>query len=111
MTRKRNDHYDRDAVLDDLRDGLPYAQIMFRHDIARQTVSRLAIKHGLRRNPGGPNKGPEVACNGCGDRTWSPLGLCPPCQIELGGAADEALAGGAWVLDPRRRIQVWEAAS
>lgn len=104
----RNIHYDRDAILEAIRDGQTYGEISAAHNVSRQVISRLAITHGLRRQD---NRGPERACDGCGIRIWGDKALCKPCQdFYIEPPAPEELPG-AWVIDLRRRVVVHREAS
>ena len=92
----------RAAILDDLRDGLRYDDIMERHSVSRSLVSRLAVDNGLRRNR-------RVArrCAECKAPVYAG-DLCRGCNAQTARLeSPEALSGGRWVLDPARRIQVW----
>lgn len=49
-------------------------------------------------------RGRRVRCQECGRRQGE-SGTCENCRY------DHPLTGGQWVLDPRRRIQIWDVAS
>lgn len=79
---------DRDAIVADYRDGLRVNLIAERHAVSPETVRRYARDAGV-----------SSRLNTCRCRTDH---VCDNCAAEI------PLTGGAWVLDPVRRVQVWE---
>jgi hypothetical protein len=79
---------DRDAILADYAEGLHVRVIAEKHGVSKTTVSRYARHAEMtgRTNPG---------CRCRSDY------LCANCKFDI------PLTGGAWVLDPRRRVLVW----
>lgn len=91
----RNDNYDAAAILDDLRESSdPYKAIARRHDVSPQTVSKIAIAHGLRRRDG--VRGAARAGN-----HWT---LRSTTYTDADAAG---LTGGRWVR--RGLVWVWQA--
>lgn len=80
---------DRDAILDDYRDGLYLRVIAERHNVSQATVQKYARDAELTGR----------VSNGCKCKSWR---VCNNCTAEI------PLTEGRWVLDPVRRIQVWE---
>jgi len=105
----RNDGYDIDGIIADIRAGETYRDIANRHGVSRQLVSKLAVHHDLRRRKE-YIKRPVHLC-ACGTKTTAMTGVCVLCR-NLDGypepADSDGLGEGAWVLDPQRRIRVWQ---
>ena len=104
----RNDGYDLGAILNDLKAGETYRDIGRRHRVSRQLVSKLAVKHDLRRR----NKylvRPVFLC-ACGTKTTAMTGVCVLCRSTSEYPPPSPADGidpNGWAFDPRRRIQVW----
>ena len=79
---------DRDAILADYRAGVLVRIIALRHGVSESTVGKYAKDAGLvgRLNAGCQCRAGRVCVN------------CAP---------SIPLTGGRWVLDKRRRVQVW----
>ena len=101
----------RDAVIADYKAGHSLAAIAAEHAIHRTTIYRIAKAAGLPERKRGPAKRAVVLC-ACGTPTTSKTRTCRLCYLTTVAPhkepeADAELVGGAWVFDPRRRIQVW----
>lgn len=71
------------------------------YGIARETVTHWARRAGVSRR----GKEYHGRCRSCASRQAQASGFCPSCEHDI------VLSDGRWVLDPVKRIQVWEWAS
>lgn len=105
ITRTRD--YDKNGILADLAAGHRQQDVAAKYGVSKSLVSRLAIGHGLRRRA----QAPVQPCTSCGETTRSPVRICRTCQRanKYPEPTDaDALTGGRWVMDKRRRVLVWE---
>lgn len=75
----------REAILRDVISGMTTAEVCRAHGCSSTLVRQVCLEHGIARRRGRRGK------------DWRPF-------------EDVALTGGAWVLDPRRRVMVYRAA-
>ena len=87
-----------EKILSDYRKGIRMKDISARHGVSAETVRSLARAAGI-----GKREWPVKSCSAClNQMRVNPEGLCANCALDV------PLEGGRWVLDPVRRIQVWE---
>lgn len=101
----------KDAILTDIRAGLPYDRIARRHQVTKYAVRKIAFNAGIKRKAS-PNtaRRPIRPCEGCGIATSAKSGKCRTCQDATWPTDvchEDALTEGRWVLSPARRVLVW----
>lgn len=101
----RNTDYEPLKVLDDSRAGLTYKKIAERRGVSIQTVSKIAIDNDIFRRP----RHPVRPCPRCKKPTRR-ADTCRACVNYYNEPTEaDALTGGQWVIDKRRRVLVWQS--
>lgn len=96
------------AIIRDYGRGVAVKVICARHRVADRTLYKILEANGVERRRSRPyRKAERVNCAVCGIKCRSRFGICRACDNPADNTI--ALTGGRWVIDIRRRVQVWES--